>query len=189
MAIEAGLGDLPLFPFSSPSASWSNDPVSFLQSLCHTVVVQGVSAILAFPQSRGEMLELDFVSAALRIPVVSIVLGEFPRRSPVKRLGLGRRGCSAVPASRGALRGRGAGAVRSGERAPVSGLPEPFCPRPAPSPPSSVLSLCGGARASSSRTGDGDSAVRAKLRARRGLPRGVAGLRLDSGSCGAARAV
>ncbi|XP_074876685.1 glutamate receptor ionotropic, NMDA 3A isoform X1 [Buteo buteo] len=82
MAIEAGLGDLPLFPFSSPSASWSNDPVSFLQSLCHTVVVQGVSAILAFPQSRGEMLELDFISAALRIPVVSIVLGEFPRRSP-----------------------------------------------------------------------------------------------------------
>uniref|UniRef100_A0A8C3CCC4 Glutamate ionotropic receptor NMDA type subunit 3A n=1 Tax=Cairina moschata TaxID=8855 RepID=A0A8C3CCC4_CAIMO len=84
MAIEAGLGDLPLFPFSSPSASWSNDPASFLQSLCHTVVVQGVSAILAFPQSRGEMLELDFVSAALRIPVVSIVLGEFPRQSPVK---------------------------------------------------------------------------------------------------------
>ncbi|KAI1239693.1 hypothetical protein IHE44_0011117 [Lamprotornis superbus] len=81
MAIEAGLGDLPLFPFSSASASWSNDPVSFLQSLCHTVVVQGVSAILAFPQSRGEMLELDFISAALRIPVVSIVLGEFPRRS------------------------------------------------------------------------------------------------------------
>ncbi|XP_075596798.1 glutamate receptor ionotropic, NMDA 3A isoform X2 [Balearica regulorum gibbericeps] len=82
MAIEAGLGDLPLFPFSSTSASWSNDPVSFLQSLCHTVVVQGVSAILAFPQSRGEMLELDFISSALRIPVVSIVLGEFPRRSP-----------------------------------------------------------------------------------------------------------
>lgn len=84
MAIEAGLGDLPLFPFSSASASWSNDPVSFLQSLCHTVVVQGVSAILAFPQSRGEMLELDFISAALRIPVVSIVLGEFPRRSLVR---------------------------------------------------------------------------------------------------------
>ncbi|KAM8983806.1 glutamate receptor ionotropic, NMDA 3A [Ara ararauna] len=82
MAIEAGLGDLPLFPFSSPSASWSNDPLSFLQSLCHTVVVQGVSAILAFPQSRGEMLELDFISAALRIPVVSIVLSEFHRRSP-----------------------------------------------------------------------------------------------------------
>ncbi|KAL8202991.1 UNVERIFIED_CONTAM: Glutamate receptor ionotropic, NMDA 3A [Gekko kuhli] len=81
MAIEAGLGDLPLFPFSSPSASWSNDPVSFLQSICHTVVVQGVSAILAFPQSRSEMLEMDFVATALHIPVVSIVLNEFPRKS------------------------------------------------------------------------------------------------------------
>ncbi|XP_053888293.1 glutamate receptor ionotropic, NMDA 3A isoform X2 [Malaclemys terrapin pileata] len=81
MAIEAGLGDLPLLPFSSPSSSWSSDPLSFLQSLCHTVVVQGVSAILAFPQSTGEMLELEFISSALRIPVISIVLREFPRES------------------------------------------------------------------------------------------------------------
>uniref|UniRef100_A0A8D0KMI3 Glutamate receptor n=1 Tax=Salvator merianae TaxID=96440 RepID=A0A8D0KMI3_SALMN len=81
MAIEAGLGDLPLFPFSSPSASWSNDPVSFLQSICHTVVVQGVSAILAFPQSRSEMLEMDFVATSLHIPVISLVLNEFPRKS------------------------------------------------------------------------------------------------------------
>ncbi|XP_013912108.1 PREDICTED: glutamate receptor ionotropic, NMDA 3A [Thamnophis sirtalis] len=82
MAIEAGLGDLPLFPFSSPSASsWSNDPVSFLQSICHTVVVQGVSAILAFPQSRSEILQMDFVATALHIPVISIVLNEFPRKS------------------------------------------------------------------------------------------------------------
>lgn len=132
MAIEAGLGDLPLFPFSSPSASWSNDPVSFLQSLCHTVVVQGVSAILAFPQSRGEMLELDFISAALRIPVVSIVLGEFPRRSPVRhreargggqgspRPGAGRRGVppqvAPAPQPPGTLRGR-VGVRPAGERA------------------------------------------------------------------------
>nr|XP_048707115.1 glutamate receptor ionotropic, NMDA 3A isoform X2 [Caretta caretta] len=81
MAIEAGLGDLPLLPFSSPSSSWSSDPLSFLESLCHTVVVQGVSALLAFPQSAGEMLELEFVSSALRIPVISIVLREFPRKS------------------------------------------------------------------------------------------------------------
>uniref|UniRef100_A0A8C4XY19 Glutamate receptor ionotropic, NMDA 3A n=1 Tax=Gopherus evgoodei TaxID=1825980 RepID=A0A8C4XY19_9SAUR len=81
MAIEAGLGDLPLLPFSSASSSWSSDPLSFLQSLCHTVVVQGVSAVLAFPQSTGEMLELEFISSALRIPVISIVLREFPRES------------------------------------------------------------------------------------------------------------
>ncbi|XP_078533751.1 glutamate receptor ionotropic, NMDA 3A [Lissotriton helveticus] len=81
MAIEAGLGDLPAFPFSSTSSSWSSDPVSFLQSVCHTVVVQGVSAILAFPQSRGEMLELEFLSSTLQIPVVSIVRNKFPRSS------------------------------------------------------------------------------------------------------------
>lgn len=117
MAIEAGLGDLPLFPFSSPSASWSNDPVSFLQSLCHTVVVQGVSAILAFPQSRGEMLELDFISAALRIPVVSIVLGEFPRRSPVRRRG--ERAGLTSPQPRVPC-GEGSGSHGRGNRAAVA---------------------------------------------------------------------
>ncbi|KFO81576.1 Glutamate receptor ionotropic, NMDA 3A, partial [Cuculus canorus] len=71
MAIEAGLGDLPLFPFSSPSASWSNDPVSFLQSLCHTVVVQGVSAILAFPQSGGPPPEPCLASV---LPVLPLAL-------------------------------------------------------------------------------------------------------------------
>ncbi|XP_004711031.1 glutamate receptor ionotropic, NMDA 3A [Echinops telfairi] len=81
MAIEAGLGDLPLMPFSSPSSPWSSDPFSFLQSVCHTVVVQGVSALLAFPQSQGEMLELDLVSSVLHIPVISILRREFPRES------------------------------------------------------------------------------------------------------------
>ncbi|XP_043783847.1 glutamate receptor ionotropic, NMDA 3A [Cervus elaphus] len=81
MAIEAGLGDLPLLPFSSPSSPWSSDPFSFLQSVCHTVVVQGVSALLAFPQSLGEMMELDLVSSVLHIPVISIVRYEFPRES------------------------------------------------------------------------------------------------------------
>lgn len=84
MAIEAGLGDLPLLPFSSPSSPWSSDPFSFLQSVCHTVVVQGVSALLAFPQSLGEMMELDLVSSVLHIPVISIVRQEFPRESQVR---------------------------------------------------------------------------------------------------------
>ncbi|KAG8455053.1 hypothetical protein GDO86_001319 [Hymenochirus boettgeri] len=81
MAIEAGLGDLPILPFSASSSSWSSDPVSFLHSVCHTVVVQGVSAIIAFPQNKGELLELEFISSALQIPVVSIVRSEFPRQS------------------------------------------------------------------------------------------------------------
>ncbi|XP_015415941.1 PREDICTED: glutamate receptor ionotropic, NMDA 3A [Myotis davidii] len=85
MAIEAGLGDLPLLPFSSPSSPWSSDPFSFLQSVCHTVVVQGVSALLAFPQSQGEMMELDLVSSVLHIPVISIVRREFPRESQANK--------------------------------------------------------------------------------------------------------
>uniref|UniRef100_H3ATP9 Glutamate receptor n=1 Tax=Latimeria chalumnae TaxID=7897 RepID=H3ATP9_LATCH len=80
LAMETGLGDLPVFPFSS-SFSWSSDPASFLQSVCHTVVVQGVSAILAFPQSKGEILELEFISSALQIPVISVVQREFQRKS------------------------------------------------------------------------------------------------------------
>ncbi|ELW68428.1 Glutamate [NMDA] receptor subunit 3A [Tupaia chinensis] len=71
-------------PAPSPGARcspWSSDPFSFLQSVCHTVVVQGVSALLAFPQSQGEMMELDLVSAVLHIPVISIVRREFPRES------------------------------------------------------------------------------------------------------------
>ncbi|XP_069820417.1 glutamate receptor ionotropic, NMDA 3A [Dendropsophus ebraccatus] len=81
MAIEAGLGDLPILPVSSSSNSWSSDPVSFLQSVCNTVVVQGVAAIIAFPQNKGEILELEFISSILQIPVVSIVKSEFTRRT------------------------------------------------------------------------------------------------------------
>nr|XP_033774585.1 glutamate receptor ionotropic, NMDA 3A [Geotrypetes seraphini] len=80
LAIEAGLGDLPVFPFST-SSSWSSDPFSFLQSVCHTVVVQGVSAILAFPQNKGEMLELEFLSSTLHIPVISLVRNKFSRQT------------------------------------------------------------------------------------------------------------
>lgn len=171
MAIEAGLGDLPLFPFFSPSASWSNDPVSFLQSLCHTVVVQGVSAILAFPQSRGEMLELDFVSAALRIPVVSIVLGEFPRRSPVRSWGggawgrrapLARREGSAEPPQRrgGGLRaawgaaGSGSRLVSAGNHASAPRLGAPGRRGTSEHPPACTGEGPGG-----------DSSARAELRA------------------------
>ncbi|XP_043916942.1 glutamate receptor ionotropic, NMDA 3A [Protopterus annectens] len=80
MAMETGLGDLPVSPFSSFD-SLSSDPVSFLQSVCHTVIVQGVSAILAFPKNKGEILELEFISHALQIPVISIVQREFYRES------------------------------------------------------------------------------------------------------------
>uniref|UniRef100_A0A3B1KD19 Glutamate receptor n=1 Tax=Astyanax mexicanus TaxID=7994 RepID=A0A3B1KD19_ASTMX len=85
MAVEAGLGELPAFSFPSSSSPSSTpactDPVSFLHSVCHTVIVQGVSAIMAFPQNRDELVKLEFISTSLQIPVVSVVQREFRRQS------------------------------------------------------------------------------------------------------------
>ncbi|GCB77865.1 hypothetical protein scyTo_0015726 [Scyliorhinus torazame] len=78
MGMETGLGELPAFGVSPASR---RDPQSFLESVCRTVVVQGVSALLAFPQSTGELLQLEFLSSTIRIPVVSIVGKQYPRQS------------------------------------------------------------------------------------------------------------
>ncbi|KAF4107914.1 hypothetical protein G5714_010673 [Onychostoma macrolepis] len=81
MAVEAGLGELPAFSFSSSSTPACADPASFLQSVCHTVIVQGVSAIIAFPQNRDELVKLEFIATTLQIPVISVVRSEFKRQS------------------------------------------------------------------------------------------------------------
>uniref|UniRef100_A0A8C6SPC9 Glutamate receptor n=1 Tax=Neogobius melanostomus TaxID=47308 RepID=A0A8C6SPC9_9GOBI len=52
--------------------------------VCHTVVVQGVLAMIAFPRNRDEFVKLEFVSSALQVPVVSVVQREFTRFSQVK---------------------------------------------------------------------------------------------------------
>ncbi|XP_069777366.1 glutamate receptor ionotropic, NMDA 3A [Narcine bancroftii] len=78
MGMETGLGELPVFSVPPDSR---RDPQSFLESVCHTVVVQGVTAILAFPRTTGELLQLEFLSSTLQIPVVSIVSREYPRKS------------------------------------------------------------------------------------------------------------
>lgn len=83
MAVETGLGELPAFSFSSPSTPLCSDPVCFLQSVCHTVIVQGVSAIMAFPQNRDELLIVEFISSSLQIPAISVVQSEFRRQSKV----------------------------------------------------------------------------------------------------------
>uniref|UniRef100_A0A672RMG7 Glutamate receptor n=1 Tax=Sinocyclocheilus grahami TaxID=75366 RepID=A0A672RMG7_SINGR len=83
MAVEAGLGELPAFSFSSSSAPACGDPASFLQSVCHTVIVQGVSAIIAFPQNRDELVKLEFIATTLQIPIISVVQNEFKRQSQV----------------------------------------------------------------------------------------------------------
>lgn len=85
MAVGSALGELPAFSYSSTGIPEDEDPLSFLESVCHTVVVQGISATLAFPRNRDELVKLEFVSLALQVPVVSVVQREFPRHSEVKR--------------------------------------------------------------------------------------------------------
>ncbi|XP_053709205.1 glutamate receptor ionotropic, NMDA 3B [Synchiropus splendidus] len=53
-----------------PSAG---DPASMFRCVCEGVVVQGVSAVLAFPQNRQELLQVDFIASFLEIPFVSVV--------------------------------------------------------------------------------------------------------------------
>uniref|UniRef100_A0A3B4XK18 Glutamate receptor n=1 Tax=Seriola lalandi dorsalis TaxID=1841481 RepID=A0A3B4XK18_SERLL len=81
MAVGSGLGELPAFSFSSAGSPENEDPLSFVESVCHTVVVQGVSAMIAFPRNRDEFVKLEFVSLALQVPVVSVVQREFTRQS------------------------------------------------------------------------------------------------------------
>ncbi|KAJ3605024.1 hypothetical protein NHX12_027075 [Muraenolepis orangiensis] len=81
MAVGSGLGELPAFSYASEGAGDGEDPLSFLESVCHTVVVQGVSAVLAFPRNRDELVNLDFLSVALQVPVISLAQREFPRNS------------------------------------------------------------------------------------------------------------
>lgn len=85
MAVGSGLGELPAFSSSSVGSPENEDPLSFVESVCHTVVVQGVSAMIAFPRNRDEFIKLEFVSLALHVPVVSVVQGEFTRHSEVKK--------------------------------------------------------------------------------------------------------
>uniref|UniRef100_A0A3P9GWU0 Glutamate receptor n=1 Tax=Oryzias latipes TaxID=8090 RepID=A0A3P9GWU0_ORYLA len=81
MAVGSALGELPAFSYSSVGIPEDEDPLSFLESVCHTVVVQGVSAMIAFPRNREELIKLEFVSLSLQVPVVSLVQREFTRHS------------------------------------------------------------------------------------------------------------
>ncbi|XP_022620574.1 glutamate receptor ionotropic, NMDA 3B [Seriola dumerili] len=49
------------------------DPESLFRCVCQGVVVQGVSAVLAFPQNRDELLQVDFMASFLEIPVLSVI--------------------------------------------------------------------------------------------------------------------
>ncbi|XP_062873340.1 glutamate receptor ionotropic, NMDA 3B [Trichomycterus rosablanca] len=49
------------------------DPETLVRSVCQDLVVRGVSAVLAFPQDHRQLVQMDFVSALLEIPIISIV--------------------------------------------------------------------------------------------------------------------
>lgn len=49
------------------------DPESLSRSACQDLVVRGVSAVLAFPRSREELIQMEFLSSFLEIPFISIV--------------------------------------------------------------------------------------------------------------------
>uniref|UniRef100_A0A3B3X9Y9 Glutamate receptor n=1 Tax=Poecilia mexicana TaxID=48701 RepID=A0A3B3X9Y9_9TELE len=58
------------------------DPESLIRCACQRVLERGVSAALAFPQSREELLQVDLLAAALRVPVVSLIEHADPRKEP-----------------------------------------------------------------------------------------------------------
>ncbi|XP_024128856.1 glutamate receptor ionotropic, NMDA 3B [Oryzias melastigma] len=68
----------PLLPYNlslemvarSP-AGW--DPESLSRSACQDLVVRGVSAVLAFPRSKEELIQVEFLSSFLEIPFISIL--------------------------------------------------------------------------------------------------------------------
>lgn len=60
------------------------DPESLFRCVCQGVVVQGVSAVLAFPQSRQELLQVDFMASFLEIPFLSVFEHGEPLRTQVR---------------------------------------------------------------------------------------------------------
>ncbi|CAB1451910.1 unnamed protein product [Pleuronectes platessa] len=49
------------------------DPESLSRSTCQDLVVRGVSAVLAFPRSKEELIQVEFLSSFLEIPFISIL--------------------------------------------------------------------------------------------------------------------
>ncbi|KAI6072307.1 Glutamate receptor ionotropic, NMDA 3B [Aix galericulata] len=64
----------------------ARDPGSLARWLCGALGGRGVAAVLAVPRSRRELLQLDFLAAALRVPFVSVLdtRGPLPFRPQVR---------------------------------------------------------------------------------------------------------
>ncbi|MED6275061.1 hypothetical protein CHARACLAT_022591 [Characodon lateralis] len=59
------------------------DPESLIRCACQRVLVQGVSATLAFPQSREELLQVDLLASVLQVPTISVIEHAEPLRMQV----------------------------------------------------------------------------------------------------------
>lgn len=64
----------------------ARDPGSLARWLCGALAGRGVAAVLALPRSRRELLQLDFLAAALQVPFVSLLdtRGPLPFRAQVR---------------------------------------------------------------------------------------------------------
>ncbi|XP_076149304.1 glutamate receptor ionotropic, NMDA 3B [Alosa pseudoharengus] len=59
----------------------NGDPESLFRCVCQDIVVQGVSAVLAFPQTQEELIQVEFMSTFLEIPFISIIEQGEPLRT------------------------------------------------------------------------------------------------------------
>ena len=66
-----------------PRESTDGDPESLFRCVCQSIVVQGVSAVLAFPQTQEEIVQVEFMSSFLEIPFISIIEHGEPLRTQV----------------------------------------------------------------------------------------------------------
>uniref|UniRef100_A0A3Q2D536 Glutamate receptor n=1 Tax=Cyprinodon variegatus TaxID=28743 RepID=A0A3Q2D536_CYPVA len=56
------------------------DPESLIRCACQRVLVEGVSAALAFPQTREELLQVDLLASVLQVPIISVIEDAEPLR-------------------------------------------------------------------------------------------------------------
>uniref|UniRef100_A0A672MJB3 Glutamate receptor n=1 Tax=Sinocyclocheilus grahami TaxID=75366 RepID=A0A672MJB3_SINGR len=62
----------------------NGDPESMFRCVCQDIVVQGVSAVLAFPQNHEELIQVEFMSSFLEIPFISIIEQGEPLKTQVR---------------------------------------------------------------------------------------------------------
>lgn len=72
----------------------ARDPASLARGLCQVLAAPGVAALIAFPETRPELLQLHFLASATETPVLSVLRREAraPLGSPVRAGIRGRMG-------------------------------------------------------------------------------------------------